>query len=92
MTDKILLLEARSGGVAQMTTYLSQLQQMGVFGQIRGILLGTLTQMEREKARPEITELVRSFAGDWMPMAKTAWIGHGADSKAIVIGKEIILK
>ena len=92
MTDKILLVEARSGGVAQMTTYLSQLQQMGVFGQICGILLGTFTQMEREQAQPEITELVRSFAGDWMPVAKTARIGHGADSKAIVLGKEIILK
>ena len=92
MTDKILLLEARSGGVVQMITYLSQLQQMGVYGQIRGILLGTFTQMEREQSQPEITELVRRFAGDQMPVAKTSWIGHGADSKAIVIGKEIILK
>jgi muramoyltetrapeptide carboxypeptidase LdcA involved in peptidoglycan recycling len=92
MTDKILLLEARSGGVAQMTTYLSQLQQMGVFGQICGILLGTFTQMEKEQVVPDIIELVRRYAGDQMPMAKTAWIGHGADSKAIVIGKEIILK
>ena len=92
MADKILLLEARSGGVAQMITYLSQLQQMGVFGQIRGILLGTFTQMEKEQVVPDIIELVRRFAGDQIPMAKTAWIGHGADSKAIVIGKEIILK
>ena len=91
MTDKILLLEARSGGVAQMTTYLSQLQQMGVFGQIRGILLGTFTQMEREQAKPEITELVMRFAGEKMPIAKTSWIGHGADSRAIVIGEEILL-
>lgn len=92
MTDKILLLEARSGGVAQMITYLSQLQQMGVYGQIRGILLGTFTQMEKEQVVPDVIELVRRYAGDQMPMAKTAWIGHGADSKAIVIGKEIILK
>ena len=92
MADKILLLEARSGGVAQMITYLSQLQQMGVFGQIRGILLGTFTQMEKEQVVPDIIELVRRFAGDRMPMVKTDWIGHGTDSKAVVIGKEIILK
>ncbi len=92
MTGKILLLEARSGGVAQMTTYLSQLQQMGVFEQVRGILLGTFTQMEREQAQPDMMELVRRFVGDCMPIAKTAWIGHGADAKAIVIGEEICLK
>ena len=92
MTDKILLLEARSGGVAQMTTCLSQLQQMGVFEQIRGILLGTFTQMERDETQPEIVELVKRFAGDLIPIAKTFWIGHGANSRAIVIGGEILLK
>ena len=91
MTDKILLLEARSGSVAQMTTHLSQLQQMGVFDQVRGILLGTFTQMEREQAQPAITELVCRFVGEQMPVAKTAWIGHGADSRAIVIGSSIRL-
>ena len=92
MTDKILLLEARSGGVAQMTTYLSQLQQMGVFEQVRGVLLGTFTQMEREQAQPGIVELVCRFAGEKLPVARTAWIGHGADSRAIAIGMDMILK
>lgn len=92
MSDKVLLLEARSGGVAQMTTYLSQLRQMGVFGQIKGILLGTFTQMEREQQYPKITDLVRCFAGTEIPIAKTAQIGHGADSKAIVIGGRICLE
>lgn len=92
MADKILLLEARSGGVAQMTTYLSQLRQMGVFGQIKGILLGTFTQMEREQMTPDIVTLVRRFAGEQMPIAQTAWIGHGGDSKAIVIGDRIHLE
>lgn len=92
MTDKILLLEARSGGVAQMTTYLSQLQQMGVFEQVRGVLLGTFTQMEREQAQPGIVELVCRFAGEMLPVTRTAWIGHGADSRAITIGMDIILK
>ena len=73
-------------------TYLSQLWQMGVFGQIRGILLGTFTQMEREQQRPKITDLVRRFAGAEIPIAKTAQIGHGADSKAIVIGGQIRLE
>ena len=38
MKDKILLLEAMSGQVPQMVTYFSQLQQMGVFEKVKGIL------------------------------------------------------
>ena len=92
MKEKVLLLEARSGGVAQMTTYLSQLNQMGVFGQVKGVLLGTFTAMEREQESPTIEELVKRFAGDVIPIAKTDRIGHGGDSKAIWIGREIFFE
>ena len=46
MHGKILLLESWHGLVPQMVTYLSQLQQLGVFEQVNGILLGTFTQMQ----------------------------------------------
>jgi muramoyltetrapeptide carboxypeptidase LdcA involved in peptidoglycan recycling len=88
---KILLLESRSGSVPQMVTYLNQLKQMEVFGKISGILLGTFTQMEEEKTIPTIIELVKEYAGEKLPIAKTQEIGHGIDSKAIVIGKEYSL-
>jgi len=91
LRQKILLLESYGGEVPQMTTYLNQLKQMGVFEQISGILLGTFTQMEREKCSPGITELVREYAGAGLPVAKTNEIGHGADAKGIVIGEEISL-
>lgn len=35
--------------VARMETYLSQLQQIGAFEQIAGILLGTFTEMEAKQ-------------------------------------------
>ena len=89
LTDKVLLLEARGGGVAQMTTYLSQLQQLGAFEKVRGVLLGTFTQMERENQQPDMVSLVRSFVGEELPVAKTRDIGHGADAKGIIIGKKI---
>lgn len=41
MEGKILLLEASGGEAAQMASCLAQLRQIGVFEQIRGILLGT---------------------------------------------------
>jgi muramoyltetrapeptide carboxypeptidase LdcA involved in peptidoglycan recycling len=91
MEGKILLLESLGGTVPQMVTYLSQLKQMGVFSKVAGILLGTFTQMERDKCCPGIAELVKRYVGEALPIAATREIGHGADSKAIVIGKKMNL-
>ena len=92
MSGKILLLEARSGKVPQMITFLSQLKQLGVFEKISGILLGTFTQMESENLSPTMEELVKEYAGDTLPIAKTYDIGHGKDAKAIMIGQEYHFK
>lgn len=90
--DKILLLESRSGSIPEMITYLSQYKQLGAFDKVNGILLGTFTEMEQEKYRPTIEELVLEIANrDNLPIAKTKEIGHGADSKAIWIGQELEL-
>lgn len=91
-TDKVLLLESLGGEVPQMITYLNQLQQMGAFSKISGIILGTFTTMEANKCKPDIIELVRRYAGDKLPIVKTDCIGHGSNSKAIAIGTAISLK
>ena len=83
---KILLLEAMGGGVPQMVTYLAQLKMLGAFDKINGILLGTFTRMEDNDTRPDMVALVRDIAGQDMPIAKTAYIGHGCDSRAALIG------
>lgn len=89
MKGKVLLLESCGGTVAKMNTYLSQLEQMGVFEQINGIVLGTFTEMEKEDCHPAMPELVKRFAGEEIPIVITGEIGHGTDSKAIMIGREI---
>lgn len=91
VTDKILLLEAMSGKPPRMAAYLSQLKSCGVFEKIKGILLGTFSEMEKGGYQPDMASLVRSFAGSGLPIAQTGEIGHGCDSKAIWIGKEIRL-
>lgn len=88
-TNKVLLIESFGGKVPQMITYLSQLRSCGVFDKISGILLGTFSEMEEKGCEPDIVSLVRSFVGDKMPVAQTKEIGHGTDSKAIWIGREI---
>lgn len=60
LKDKILLLEGYTGTVPQMETYLCQLGQMGAFDKAAGILLGTFTQLEREKCMPSMEMLVKN--------------------------------
>lgn len=91
LEGKLLLLEACSGRVPQMVTYLSQLQAMGAFRKVGGILLGTFTQMEKEGCQPEILPLLKHFAGKDLPIAVTGEIGHGPDARAIWIGEKCSL-
>lgn len=92
MKDKILLLESYSGNVARIAAYLSQLKQMGVFDQVQGILLGTFTEMDNQGYSPTVWELLQEYIEGDLPAAVTKEIGHGTDSKAIVIGEKLILK
>lgn len=89
MKGKILLLEAYSGNVARITTYLNQLKQIGVFEQVSGVLLGNFTEMEREGYAPGIEALILKYVQPETPVAVTKEIGHGTDSKAIIIGQRL---
>ena len=90
--DKILLLEALNASSWQVATYLAQLKQLGAFDKINGILLGTFTKLDAELGVPCVEELIQRYAGKDMPVARTYDIGHGADAKAIWIGKEVEYK
>lgn len=89
--DRILLLESLSGDMSRITAYFSQLQQMGVFDRCVGILLGTFTQLEQENGIDAAPILLQRFVRRDLPIAKTKQIGHGADSKAIMIGRSMCL-
>lgn len=91
LTDKILLLEAYSGTPGQIETYLCQLQQLGAFEKVAGILLGTFTQMEAEQCTPDVETLVKRIVRNELPIAVTKDIGHGTDAKAIIIGQKMHL-
>lgn len=91
LTHKILLLESLGGTVAQMETYLCQLKQLGAFEKVAGILLGTFTEMEKQQCEPTMEMLVRNIVGQKLPIAVTKDIGHGTNSKAIVIGQALTL-
>lgn len=90
LQGKLLFLEAYGGGAAQVTDYLSHYRQLGVFRQVRGILLGSFTELEESGERPGIEELVLRFAGS-LPVAKTRQIGHGPESRCLRIGMPLSL-
>ena len=90
LEGKILLLEALGGQEGQMLTYLSQLQQLGAFEKVRGILLGTFTSMESRGQ--QMYSLLKSFISELLPVARTSMIGHGTDAKAIRVGEVCRLK
>lgn len=86
--DKILFLESLGGDVAKMYTALVQFKNLGAFNKIKGILLGTFTEMERESYKPEIVDIVKMVVDNKdIPIAVTNELGHGQDSRCIVIGK-----
>jgi len=88
--DKILLLESLGGDVGKMTTYLTQYKHLGAFKKVKGIVLGTFTEMERERYTPNIIEIVKNVVNDpKMPICRTGDIGHGQDSKCITIGGKL---
>ena len=88
-SGKIILLEANSGNKHRIAAYMSQLEQMGVFSNAAGVLLGTFTELDSVDTKLS-AELLKIFCRD-IPIAKTQYIGHGADSKAARIGEYMVL-
>ena len=91
MNGKILFLEAYGGEVSQIAALFTQLEQMGVFKQVKGIILGTFTAYEKSGATQSVFDLLAGHIPETLPVAKTTEIGHGTDSKAIVIGRNMEL-
>ena len=84
---KLLFLESRSGSAALMASFFSQMKQMGVFQKIAGLLLGTFTELEKNGQTQELLRVVRQAAGTKLPVAKTRAVGHGEDSRCLIIGR-----
>ena len=92
MNGKILLLEAYGGEISQMAALFTQLEQMGVFKQVAGIILGTFTAYEKSGAKHSVFDLLKGHIPNTLPVAKTSEIGHDTDAKAIVIGGNMELR
>lgn len=91
--DKILLLESLGGAPNLIGSFLYQLDHIGVFDKIKGIILGSFTDMQENNFVPDVRELILEVLGNRdIPIVKTDDIGHDPNAKCIVIGKSIHIK
>lgn len=86
---KLVFLESLSGGMSRIASLLAQLDQIGVFRQAAGLVLGTFTQLEREVEPTEVQELfLRATASYGLPIVKTQQLGHGLGARCLRIGEQ----
>lgn len=91
LDNKVLFLEGMSTTIEGLITHLTQLKQIGVFNKISGLLLGTFTKIEQNFQEKDIYEILKGFVPENIPITKTFEVGHGKDSKILVIGQKIKL-
>ncbi|KMQ50718.1 carboxypeptidase [Chitinispirillum alkaliphilum] len=88
--NKLIFLESNSGGMSRIASSLAQLEQMGIFQQCAGLILGTFTQLQSECTTRQTDEFfLKSTQKYPFPIVKTEQLGHGYDSRCIAIGCRI---
>lgn len=90
LKDKILFLEGYSNSVTTVKELLGQLEDMGAFDRIRGLILGQFTYIDKEYGENYMDSLIKGFIKkEDLPIARTHMVGHSKDSLALRIGDEI---
>lgn len=89
---KVLLLESASGGIERVNAYFSQLEQMQVFDQIAGLIVGDFSELREQNETVKLAGLLEEIASAYhLPVFHTPDIGHQPASTAVPLGKEIRL-
>ncbi|CDR74994.1 LD-carboxypeptidase [Lactobacillus delbrueckii] len=91
-TGSILLLEAYRGQPELVASLLEQCREIGIFNQISGVLLGTFSELDKLKESQLPEEILLDLLPTNLPIAKTEFIGHRPDAKAIRLGQECVFK
>lgn len=87
LENKVLVLESAGGRYEAMCSGLAQLEQLGAFEKINGMLIGQFTQIELDGKMAAFLAVCRNYASRYrFPLLETAFIGHDDRSKPIRIG------
>ncbi|OMD42109.1 S66 family peptidase [Paenibacillus odorifer] len=88
-SNQILFLESLSGRANKIVSLFAQLQQVRTFDKCAGVILGSFTELERYNEFSIVEEYLKEISR--IPIVKTNEIGHGSDSKCLIIGENITL-
>ena len=83
--NKNILIEAWSGDEARFRTYLYQMKQAGIFKKVKGVILGTFTELEKEKSSEYIYNMAKEIT-EVENIVKLSNLGHNSDSYTILMG------
>jgi len=87
LENKVLVLESAGGRYEAMCSGLAQLEQLGAFGKINGMLIGQFTQMALDGKTAAFLAVCRNYAARYgFPVWETDFIGHDDRSKPMRIG------
>lgn len=90
---KILFLEALSGDINKISSFIAQYKQIQDLSKLSGVILGNFTEFENTYGYYELENLILNKFKDYdFPIIKTSELGHNSNSKAIPLGKKIILR
>lgn len=84
-------MESLGGDVPKITSMFAQLKSLKSFEKVSGVILGTFTQLEKEQGTKALEEIALHFIDEKTPVVKTEEIGHSPYSKAVEIGKNILI-
>jgi muramoyltetrapeptide carboxypeptidase len=92
LEDTVLLLEDQGERPYRLDRMWTHLQLAGVFGRIKGIVLGSFTQCEEPDALYSSAEVLRELAAaTGVPCAAGFPIGHGAANEPVPLGVRVRL-
>ena len=87
LENKVLVLESAGGRYEAMCSGLAQLEQLGAFEKINGMLIGQFTQMALDGKTAAFLAVCRNYAARYgFPVWETDFIGHDDRSKPMRIG------
>jgi muramoyltetrapeptide carboxypeptidase LdcA involved in peptidoglycan recycling len=87
LENKVLVLESAGGRYEAMCSGLAQLEQLGAFEKIDGLLIGQFTQLALDGKTASFLAVCRNYASRYgFPVWETAFIGHDDRSKPVRIG------
>lgn len=90
--NKVLFLESFSGNPYKILTFLNQIRDMDILKNLKGILIGSFTEMDNNNYLPSVNQMILKITeNNNIPIAVTKEIGHQSLSKCIKIGNFIKL-